>query len=145
MKNDVGFEIIKVIKKAYSGIIKQENELVKDYNLTASQYGVLETLYKKGDLCVNDLIEKLGSTSGNMTVIIKNLEKMDLITKISRCEDRRYFNISLTQKGKKLVEKINPDRIKQVNDFANTLSDKEKEIFLELFYKFKKRYKEVKK
>ena len=144
MHKDSNFTLIKAIKKAYNQILKQEAELVKKYDLTPSQYGVLETLYIKGDMCINDLIEKLISTSGNMTVVIKNLEKMNYITKESRCEDRRYCNIVLTKSGKQLIEKIYPERKKQVKDFADTLSDDEKEVFLSLFYKFKKRYKEEK-
>ena len=72
-KDKLSFDLIKAIKKANNQILKLENEIVKDYNLTAMQYGVLECLYIKGDMCINDLIEKLISTSGTMTVVIRNL------------------------------------------------------------------------
>ena len=143
-KDNIGFELIKGIKKLNNGILKQENELVKKYNLTSSQYGVLECLYIKGNMCINELIERLISTSGTMTVIIRNLEKNGFIIKESKCEDRRYFNIVLTDKGKKIVEKILPERKEQAIDFANTLNGKEKEELLNILYKFKKRYKEEK-
>lgn len=141
---DLDFELIKAFKKANNQILKQESELVKEYNLTAPQYNVLETLYKKGSMCINDLIERLFSTSGNMTVIIKNLEKLGYITKECNENDRRVCNITLTKEGKDLIDSIYPKRKKQVRDFASTLSDSELNDLMNLLYKFKKRYKEEK-
>ena len=143
-KDKLSFDLIKAIKKANNQILKQENEIVKSYDLTTSQYGVLECLYFKGDLCINDLIEKLISTSGTMTVIIKNLEKSGLIARKCNEDDRRSCVIALTKKGKKLVTKILPERQTQANDFADTLTNAEKSKLLDLLYKFKKRYKEKK-
>lgn len=140
-KDKLSFDLIKAIKKANNQILKLENEIVKDYNLTAMQYGVLECLYIKGDMCINDLIEKLISTSGTMTVVIRNLEKLGHIKRESNLEDRRSCKIVLTPSGKKLVEKISPKRRLQANDFADTLIDQEKVELLDLLYKFKKRYK----
>ena len=75
------FDIIKAIKKTNNQILKQENEIVRKYDLTSSQYGVLECIYLKGEMCINELIERQISTSGTMTVIVKNLEKKKYITK----------------------------------------------------------------
>lgn len=143
-KDNISFVLIKGIKKANNQILKQEYDIVKEYNLTTSQYGVLECLYIKGNMCINELIERLISTSGTMTVIIKNLEKMGYIIRESKCDDRRSYNIVLTEKGRDIVKKILPKRKKQANDFANTLSKEEQEEFINLLYKFKKRYKVVK-
>lgn len=141
---NISFDLIKGIKKANNQILKQENDIVKEYNLTTSQYGVLECLYIKGNMCINELIERLISTSGTMTVIIKNLEKNGYIIRENKCDDRRSYNIVLTEKGTEIVKKILPKRKKQANDFADTLSKKEQEELLDLLYKFKKRYKVVK-
>ena len=143
-KELINFELIKAIKKANNQILKLESELVKQYDLTSSQYGVLECLYVKGDMCIHELIDRLISTSGTMTVIIKNLEKLGYVTKEHKCEDKRYYNIVLTQKGRKLIEEIFPSRKRLVKDFADTLSEDEKQMLLSILYRFKQRYKEVK-
>lgn len=143
-KDKLSFDLIKAIKKANNQILKLENEIVKDYNLTTLQYGVLECLYIKGDMCINDLIERLISTSGTMTVVIRNLEKSGLVKRKPNQDDRRSYTIVLTNKAKKLVEQISPDKRAQANDFADTLTDTEKVELLDLLYKFKKRYKEKK-
>ena len=138
------FDIIKAIKKTNNQILKQENEIVRKYDLTSSQYGVLECIYLKGEMCINELIERQISTSGTMTVIVKNLEKKKYITKKSSIEDKRYFKICLTNQGKALVEKILPERKKQLNDFTSIFTEEEKDDLLNILYKVKRRYKEVK-
>ena len=143
-KDYLSFDLVKAIKKANNQILKQESEIVKIYGLTPLQYGVLECLYIKGDMCIGQLIERLISTSGTMTVVIRNLEKMGYIERESRVDDRRSSMIVMTESGKKLVKKILPKRREQVNDFANTLNTQEQEELLDLLYKFKKRYKEAK-
>ncbi len=139
-KLNKNFDLIKAIKKTNNQILKQESELVRKYNLSTSQYGVLECLYLKGDMCINKLIEKLISTSGTMTVIVKNLEKMQLVSRKSNDNDRRSFNIILTSKGRNLVEQILPERIEQLDEFASIFTAEEKENILRLLYKVKEKY-----
>lgn len=142
IKNNQSFNLIKAIKKTNNEILRQESDLVRRYSLTASQYGVLECLYLKGDMHINDLIRRLISTSGTMTVIVRNLEKLGYVTKKLDIEDKRYFNVCLTKEGKKVVLEILPERVKQLDDFVNTLDKSEQEMLLNILYKFKARYKE---
>lgn len=136
------FDLVKAIKKTNNQILKQENKIVRKYNLTPSQYGVLECLYIKGDMCINDLIKRQISTSGTMTVIIKNLEKKKYVTKKSSTEDKRSFNVTLTNQGKELVKKILPEREIQLNDFTHIFTEEEINNLLNILYKVKNRYKE---
>ena len=142
LNKDINFALEKAIKKTNNQILKQESELVRKYNLTTSQYGVLECLYIKGDMCIQELILRQISTSGTMTVIVKNLEKMNYIIKKIDCDDKRSFKISLTEVGKKLVENILPLRKHHLNDFMNIFTEEEKKELLSLLYKVKDKYKE---
>ena len=135
IKNSQTFNLIKAIKKTNNEILKQESDLVRRYSLTASQYGVLECLYLKGDMHINDLIRRLISTSGTMTVIVRNLEKLGYVTKKLDIEDKRYFKIGLTNQGKALVEKILPERKKQLNDFTSIFTEDEKDDLLNISIK----------
>lgn len=141
IKNNRNFNLVKAIKKTNNQILKQESELVRKYNLTASQYGVLECLYLKGDMHINDLIQNQISTSGTMTVIIRNLEKLQYVTKKIDSEDKRFFKVALTKQGQDVVNNILPERVNQLDDFVNTLTEKEQDTLLNILYKFKKRYK----
>ncbi|NRT87461.1 DNA-binding MarR family transcriptional regulator [Clostridium beijerinckii] len=59
-------------------------------------------LYHKGDLRVSEILEKTLSTGGNMTVVIDNLAKDNLIERRPNPKDRRASLISLSEKGKNL-------------------------------------------
>jgi DNA-binding MarR family transcriptional regulator len=139
---DKNFELIKAIKKTNNQILKQESEIVRKHELTSSQYGVLESLYIKGDMCINELIRRQISTSGTMTVIVKNLEKLEYIEKKINSDDKRYFDICLTNKGKKIVEEVLPERIQQLEDFTSIFTEEDKDNLLQILYKVKNKYKE---
>src|SRR6266508_1615661 len=63
--------------------------------LTPSQFGVLETLYHLGSLCQGQLSQKLLRSTGNMTMVVDNLEKNGLVRRVRSSEDRRMINIEL--------------------------------------------------
>ena len=142
-EKNIDFELVKALKKTNSEILKQESEIVRKYNITPSQYGVLECLYIKGDMCISELIKKLISTSGTMTVIVKNLEKMKYVTKSINLNDKRYFMVHLTQSGRELVEKLLPEHMKQLNEFASIFTEQDKTELLRILYKVKDKYKEI--
>ena len=72
--------------------------------LTISQFGVLEALLHKGPLCQRDIATKILKSTGNITLVIDNLEKQELVTRERSTEDRRYFTVSLTEAGKELID-----------------------------------------
>ncbi|UFS72518.1 MarR family transcriptional regulator [Geomonas sp. RF6] len=77
-------------------------------DLTVSQFGVLEALYHKGPLCQRDIASKILKSSGNITVVIDNLEKRGLVRRERGAEDRRYITIYLTDGGDALITGLFP-------------------------------------
>lgn len=71
--------------------------------LTISQFGVLEALHHKGPLCQRDIAAKILKSTGNITLVIDNLEKQGLVKRERTSEDRRYITIRLTEKGETLI------------------------------------------
>src|SRR5688572_23137625 len=71
--------------------------------LTGSQFGVLETLYHLGPLCLGEISAKLLKSGGNITLVIDNLEKQGLVQRVRDPDDRRMINVSLTDKGEALI------------------------------------------
>ncbi len=114
-----------------------EYKTIKESGLTISQFGVLEVLYNKGDLRIGEIMEKILTTSGNITVVVKNLEKDGFIKKISDPLDRRSTIISITDKGRDVIEEILPDHIKNINNIFNILTDEEKIVLKDILKKFK--------
>ena len=107
----------------------------KIHNLEYST--VLEALYNKGDLRICEIIEKILTTSGNITVVIKNLEKEGFIKKNPDPLDKRSTIISITDKGKNIVEEILPKHINNINNIFSVLTDEEKILLKSMLKKFK--------
>ena len=114
-----------------------EYKTIKESGLTISQFGVLEVLYNKGNLRIGEIMEKILTTSGNITVVIKNLEKDGFIKKISDPLDKRSTIISITDKGIKVIEEILPDHIKNINNIFDVLTEEEKIVLKDILNKFK--------
>jgi MarR family 2-MHQ and catechol resistance regulon transcriptional repressor len=97
------------------------------HKLTVSQFGVLEALYKLGSMYQRDLAREIVKTTGNITTVIDNLEKNDLVRREREAKDRRYFMVVLTTKGEKLIKKIYPAHAKQVEQAMKRLTKAEQE------------------
>jgi MarR family 2-MHQ and catechol resistance regulon transcriptional repressor len=74
--------------------------------LTISQFGVLEALLHKGPLCQRDIAAKILKSTGNITMVIDNLEKQELVKRERTSEDRRYLTVRLTEKGWALISTV---------------------------------------
>ena len=126
-----------VFTRAEQKIHKIEYETIKAGGLTNSQFAVLEVLYSKGDLKICEIIEKILTTSGNVTVVIKNLEKDGLVSKKIDPEDKRSMLISITDKGKKVMDEIFPKHVDNINKIFDILTIEEKLELKKILKKFR--------
>lgn len=105
------------------------------YQLTISQFGVLEAIYHLGPLCQKDLGKKILKTSGNITLVIDNLEKRNLVIREKDPEDRRRFTIQLTPEGLDLIETIFPEHSKIAVSVFSVLEPEEQKSLGQLLKK----------
>jgi MarR family 2-MHQ and catechol resistance regulon transcriptional repressor len=96
--------------------------------LTVSQFGVIEALFHLGPLSQNEIGHKILRSSGNITMVIDNLEKRKLVKRKRNQVDRRSFIIHLTDAGQKLISDIFPSHAKLIADELNILTAKEQQI-----------------
>lgn len=96
-------------------------------NLTPSQFGVLEALYHLGPMCQTDLGTKLLKSSGNITLVIDNLEKRELVRRVRSHEDRRFIQVSLTEQGQELIALIFPRQLAAIVEEMSVLDPQEQE------------------
>lgn len=126
-----------VFTRAEHEIHKREYQTIKESGLTVAQFAVLEALYNKGDMKICEIIESILTTSGNITVVIKNLEKGGYIRKSSDPEDKRSAIISITDKGIQIIEDMMPDHINNINQIFDVLTDEEKLTLKAILKKFR--------
>lgn len=133
--SDIHLQI--VLKKAMKTINSKIEKDFREKGITPSQFSVLDVLYTKGEMRICELIEKVLSTSGNITVVIKNMEQKDWLYKKSSSTDKRAFLVGLTKEGKKLFEKLLPEHRKEIENVYNILSPEEKQELIRILKKFK--------
>jgi MarR family 2-MHQ and catechol resistance regulon transcriptional repressor len=94
--------------RAADAVTTRMHRHLVDTGLTLSQFGVLEVLYHKGPLCQRDIGQLILKTSGNMTMVIDNLEKRELVIREKNPVDRRRISVKLTEKGLGLIQALFP-------------------------------------
>lgn len=118
--------IIKLTRCADSVNHRLEMALAES-GLTTSQFGVLEALHHLGPLCLSDLAKKLLKTGGNLTLVVRNLERDGLVKRQQSKEDRRFQLIRLTPKGERLIRKVFPQHLGRLVKLMSVLEPAEQE------------------
>ena len=121
---------------------RENNKLILKHDLTLGQFAVMEALYSKGRLSTGEVMEKILTTSGNIPVIVKNLEKDGFITRKQDEADKRRFILDLTDKGKYLMDEIVPENLKFMDELISLWDDDDKEELIILMNKFRRKYEE---
>ncbi len=123
------------LARAHSTFSKKTYENIRSFGLTEPQFSVLECLFHLGSMKIGDLSSKQLVSGGNMTLVIDNLEKENLVEREFSRVDRRAIIIHLTEKGKKLIESIFKQHADFVVKTASVLSEKEQEELSRLLKK----------
>jgi MarR family 2-MHQ and catechol resistance regulon transcriptional repressor len=138
-ENDLNLKVVIGISRANQAIQKQSAVTFKEGGLTTAQFAVLEALYHKGTLTIQEIIKSILSTGGNMTVVINNLEKEELIERHVNPEDKRSSLIEITQKGKKIIEEIFPNHLQSLKEEFKVLTIEEKQDLITILKKLSTR------
>ncbi len=69
--------------------------------------------------------DELLVTGANITCVMDNLEKEDLVRRVHSKTDRRVINAELTPKGKQKLDKIYPEHVKSLNEVSKKLTEVE--------------------
>ena len=110
------------LSRASDALSSRINQHLKEVNLTISQFGVLEALYHLGSLHQNQLAEKILKSGGNMTMVIDNLAKRNLVCRERDETDRRFVTVHLTEAGRELIESIFPRHVQTVVEEVSVLT-----------------------
>ena len=132
LENQVCFPTYAVANK----ILRRYQPLLKELNLTYTQYVVMMVLWEKETVHEKDLVQALYLQANTLTELLKKLQKKGLVI-INKSEtDKRNIVICLTDNGRKLKEKaINvPKTLAE----EHWLTDEEFTQFKALLYKLLK-------
>ena len=115
---------IKLIRSAESLSSKINLEL-SEFGLTESQFGVLDALFHLGPMKHKEIGKKILKSGGNITMVINNLERRELVQRKRGEQDKRQFIIHLTSKGKNKILETFPHISKSIKEHFEILNKEE--------------------
>ena len=114
---------------------RESNVMLRQHGLTPAQFTALEALYHKGELTIQQIIDAVLSSSGNMTVVIRNLEQQGLVRRLANPMDRRSFLIGITEDGRNLMDNIFPVHMELLGKALAAISEEEKAAVINILKK----------
>jgi len=130
-------ESISYIQRMARVMIKKRSDVLIQGRVTVPQYLALELLSLRGSLKMNDIAKALQVSLPAATGLINRLVKMKLVKRSYDECDRRLIFITLTPEGKKTTEKTKFTRRKIIEEMFSDISDKERQIYLNIIRKVK--------
>ncbi|MGE5399776.1 MAG: MarR family winged helix-turn-helix transcriptional regulator [Ignavibacteriales bacterium] len=121
--------------QTYEKYRKLQIRTVFEHNLTGPQYNVLEVLFSSGPMPLKKIGEKLFVSGANITCVVDNLEKEELVRRVPSLEDRRIIIAELTSKGREKIEKLFPLQAQAILKVTEALSHEEQEQLMRLLSK----------
>lgn len=117
---------IKLIRAAES-VVGRMSQRLAAAKLTVSQFGALEALFHLGPMSQRALGTKLLKSSGNITMVVDNLEKRGLVQRRRDAADRRVVTVSLSEEGRGLIEALFPQHVQEIVEELGVLEPAEQE------------------
>ncbi len=111
----------------------------KQFGLNNASFDVLATLRRSGTpfaLSPSELMKTMMITSGTMTNRVDQLEKIQLVERISNPKDGRGYLIQLTPKGMVLINKAVTSHVETQKSLVSALSEDERQQLNNLLRQF---------
>lgn len=97
----------------------------REFGLTESQLGVLESVYHLGPLTQGQICEKILKSGSNVTTVVDNLERDGLVQRVRDQSDRRVQVVHLTEQGRELVARAFPVHATRITALMGVLDAEE--------------------
>ena len=101
LENQVCFPTYAVANK----ILRRYQPLLKELDLTYTQYIAMMVLWEKEKVNEKDLVKALYLKANTLTDMLRKMQKKGLVMIEKDTADKRNITISLTDKGRRLKEK----------------------------------------
>ncbi len=82
---------------------REGNRIVADTGLNQQQYVVLNHIHSRGPVCQKDICASLLFEKSNVSKIVKKLSDLSFLKKESSSDDGRLHQLTITEKGEKII------------------------------------------
>lgn len=125
-------ELSQIFMEFYDKLSSWEHSVVKDSGLSPAQMHTIEVIGHHQNLMMRELADRLGITTGTLTVAVDRLEKLGMVRRKPHEHDRRSWLIVLTDQGKAMYEQHHRYHEELTREISRELSDQEIETLTRL-------------
>jgi DNA-binding MarR family transcriptional regulator len=119
----------------YEKFSSWEQGVVKETGLTLPQMHTLEILGSFGNMRMKELAQKMGITTGALTVLVDRVERQGLVTRKPHETDRRSIRVELTPEGNRHFQEHHALHTQLTHELVSSLAPSEADAFLVILQK----------
>jgi MarR family transcriptional regulator, 2-MHQ and catechol-resistance regulon repressor len=134
-QRDPALDLFIVLSRAYNWVNAHAVRDIRCHGLNPTEFGILEALYHKGPLPLQQIGEKVLISSGNITYAVDKLEQKQLLVRKPSAHDRRVIFAELTPKGQELLATLFPQHAEVIRAAVSSLSPEEQILAIQLLKK----------
>ena len=128
-------QILLGFKEIAKRLVNLNKEILSKINIKQSYYKVLSVLSVKNNINQTTLGDICAIDKPATSRLVNSMQKEDLIQKSLQNNNKKNIYVTLTEKGKNLICKIN-QRVNEIkNKYFNILQNEDKQTFLNLLNK----------
>ncbi|MDM5224553.1 MarR family transcriptional regulator [Peribacillus sp. NJ11] len=124
LKNCMNF----LLSVSQNKVFKYFSKLLEEFGVTPAQYGVLNCLWREGQLSPKQIGEMVYLEAPTVSGILDKMQKAELIERSVDPKNRRNVLVIATQKSNKIRDEVEAATIKLNNKVLQNLSDNDKEV-----------------
>ena len=121
-----------VIIEFYEKLLSWEHAIVRDKGFSLSQVHTIELLGVHGAMRMKELADKIGVTTGTLTVQIDKMVESQWVVRRPHETDRRSILVELTEKGQALFLEHDALHLQLTTDLTAKVSAEERSVLLSL-------------
>ncbi|MCL1137170.1 MarR family winged helix-turn-helix transcriptional regulator [Shewanella pneumatophori] len=124
----------------YEKLSSWETAVVKDKGFSLPQVHTVEILGLNGPMRMKELAQKIGITTGTLTVQIDKMVDAGLVIRVPHTNDRRSILIELTDSGYDMFSEHDKLHSQLTQDLTAKFSDEERAQLLNFFERINKEF-----
>lgn len=98
---------------------QHQNEIRKKYKISANEMEIILYISENGPQRMKSVGEQFKIKFSTLTSLVDKIERLNLVKRVNSKEDRRSILVTITKKGKKMLEEYNS----QIRSLADKITE----------------------
>jgi DNA-binding MarR family transcriptional regulator len=125
MNDTLQEQLSQILIEFYEKMSSWEHEVVNETGISLAQMHTIEMIGHHENLRMKKIAQKMGVTTGSLTVMVDRLEKNGLVSRQPHPMDRRSYVLLLTEKGKQYHKEHHKLHVGLTKELTSTLTKDE--------------------